>query len=60
MGGIGVHIGARVAAATEPGQVLASRTVVDLVVGSGIQFTDRGDFELKGVPGHWRLYAAID
>jgi class 3 adenylate cyclase len=60
VGGIGVHIGARVAAAAEPGQVLASRTVVDLVVGSGIQFTDRGDFELKGVPGHWRLYAAID
>jgi pimeloyl-ACP methyl ester carboxylesterase len=57
VGGIGVHIGARVAAAAEPGEVLVSRTVKDLVAGSGIEFADRGEHELKGVPGSWRLYA---
>lgn len=57
IGGIGVHIAARVAALAEPGEVLASRTVVDLIVGSGIVFKDRGEYELKGVPGNWRLFA---
>jgi class 3 adenylate cyclase len=52
-----VHIGARVAALAEPGEVLVSGTVKDLVVGSNIQFADRGTRALKGVPGEWRLYA---
>jgi class 3 adenylate cyclase len=55
--GIAVHIGARVEACAEPGEVLVSATVKDLVVGSGIQFEDRGERELKGVPGRWRLWA---
>jgi class 3 adenylate cyclase len=57
LGGMAVHIGARVGAMAEPGQILVSKTVVDLVVGSGLQFADRGEYELKGVPGAWRLYA---
>ena len=56
--GIAVHIGARVAAQAGPGEVLVSRTVKDLVAGSGIQFTDRGQHALKGVPEEWRLFAA--
>ncbi len=56
VGGIAVHIGARVAAQAEPGEVLVSSTVKDLVAGSGIQFRERGVAELKGVPGEWRLY----
>jgi class 3 adenylate cyclase len=55
--GIAVHIGARVAAAAEPGQVVASSTVKDLVAGSGIEFDDLGTRELKGVPDEWRLFA---
>ena len=55
--GIAVHIGARVAAIAGPGEVLASRTVRDLVAGSGIAFADRGDHHLKGVPDTWRLFA---
>lgn len=57
VGGIAVHIGARVAAIAQPGEVLVSGTVKDLVVGSGIGFEDRGERELKGVPGRWRLWA---
>jgi class 3 adenylate cyclase len=57
VGGIGVHIGARVGASAAPGEVLVSGTVKDLVVGSGIQFEDRGERELRGVPGQWRLWA---
>jgi class 3 adenylate cyclase len=57
--GIAVHIGARVAARAEPGEVLVSGTVKDLVVGSGIEFEDRGEHELRGVPGRWRLYAVV-
>jgi class 3 adenylate cyclase len=57
VGGIAVHIGARVLACSEPGEVLVSGTVKDLVVGSGIEFEDRGERELKGVPGLWRLWA---
>ncbi len=57
VGGIAVHIGARVAARAGPGEVLVSSTVKDLVVGSGIDFEERGVRELKGVPGEWRLFA---
>jgi class 3 adenylate cyclase len=56
VGGIAVHIGARVAGMAEPGEVLVSGTVKDLVVGSGFAFTDRGTHSLKGAPGEWRLY----
>jgi class 3 adenylate cyclase len=58
IGGIAVHIGARVAALASANLVLVSRTVVDLVVGSGISFEDFGEHELKGVPGSWQLYQA--
>ena len=57
IGGIAVNIGARVAAQAQPGEVLVSSTVKDLVAGSGIAFSDRGTAELKGVPGEWRLFA---
>jgi class 3 adenylate cyclase len=55
--GIAVAIGARVSARAAAGEVLVSQTVKDLVAGSGIGFEDRGEAELKGVPGQWRLYA---
>jgi class 3 adenylate cyclase/pimeloyl-ACP methyl ester carboxylesterase len=57
--GIAVHTGARVAAHAGPGDVLVSSTVKDLVAGSGLEFEDRGVHELKGVPGKWRLFAAV-
>ena len=57
LGGIAVHIGARVAAQAEPSEILVSSTVKDLVAGSGIAFQDRGVQVLKGVPGTWHLYA---
>lgn len=57
IGGIAVHLGARVAALAAPGEILVSRTVVDLVSGSGIEFEDRGEHDLKGIPGQWRLFA---
>jgi class 3 adenylate cyclase len=57
VGGIAVHIGARVAAEAGPGEVVVSSTVKDLVAGSGIQFRDRGLAQLKGVPGEWRLFS---
>jgi TolB-like protein/class 3 adenylate cyclase/Tfp pilus assembly protein PilF len=57
IGGIGVHIAARVAARAGPDEVLVSRTVRDLVAGSGLAFADRGVHALKGVSGEWRLYA---
>jgi class 3 adenylate cyclase len=57
VGGIAVHIGARVAAEAAPGEVMVSSTVKDLVAGSGIEFRERGAVELKGVPGEWRLFA---
>jgi class 3 adenylate cyclase len=59
LGGLAVHIAARVGSLAGPGEVLVSSTVKDLVVGSGIEFVDRGDHQLKGVPGTWRLYAAV-
>jgi class 3 adenylate cyclase len=60
VGGIAVHVGARVAAKARPGEVLVSGTVRDLVAGSGIPFTDRGRHELKGLPGEWPLCAVGD
>ena len=57
--GIAVHTGARVASHAAAGEVLVSSTVKDLVAGSGLEFEDRGVRELKGVPGEWRLYAAL-
>jgi class 3 adenylate cyclase len=59
VGGIAVHIGARVAGAARPGEVLVSQTVKDLVAGSNIAFADRGTAALKGIPGEWRLYAVV-
>jgi len=57
VGGIAVHIGQRVSAVALRNEVLVSRTVVDLVAGSGIEFEDRGAHELKGVPDKWKLFA---
>lgn len=57
--GLAVHIGARVAHDAGAGQVLVSSTVKDLVAGSGIEFDDGGEHELKGVPGRWRLYSVV-
>jgi class 3 adenylate cyclase len=58
VGGIAVVVGARVMSKAGPAEVLVSRTVKDLVAGSGIKFEERGMHELKGVPGDWMLYAA--
>jgi class 3 adenylate cyclase len=58
LGGLAVHIAARVAAAAHPSEVLVSSTVKDLLAGSNVRFLDRGEHELKGVPGTWRFYAA--
>ena len=60
IGGLAVHIGARVAATGGGGDIVVSSTVKDLVAGSGLTFVDRGEHELKGVPGSWRLFAAAD
>jgi YVTN family beta-propeller protein len=60
IGGIAVHIGARVAGRAASGEVLVTGTLRELVQGSGIQFEDRGAAELKGVPGEWHLYAVTD
>jgi len=57
IGGIAVHIGARVSALAAANDVLVSSTVRDLVIGSGLEFEDRGTHQLKGVPGEWRLFA---
>jgi class 3 adenylate cyclase len=58
LGGIAVHIGARIGAIAAPDEVLVSRTVSDLVAGSGLRFEERGTYSLKGVPGSWQLLAA--
>jgi class 3 adenylate cyclase len=60
VGGLAVHIGARVGAMAGPGEILVSSTVADLVVGSGMSFSERGEHQLKGVPGRWRLLAVGD
>jgi class 3 adenylate cyclase len=57
IGGIAVHTSARVAAIAAGGEVLVSRTVTDLVAGSGLTFSEKGEYDLKGVPGPWRLFA---
>ncbi len=57
IGGIGVHVGARVSALAGPNDVLVSSTLRDLVIGSGLEFEERGAHELKGVPGEWHLFA---
>ncbi len=59
IGGIGVHIGARVSALAGPNDVLVSSTLRDLVIGSGLEFQERGSYalKLKGVPGEWRIFA---
>jgi len=57
LAGIAVHIGARIGGLAQPGEVLVSTTVKDLVIGSGIEFSDRGEHDLKGVPGTWKLFA---
>jgi class 3 adenylate cyclase len=59
IGGIAVHIGARVSALAGPNDVLVSSTLRDLVIGSGLEFEARGDHTLKGVPGEWRLSAVV-
>jgi class 3 adenylate cyclase len=56
VGGLAVHIAARVMSCADAGEVLVSSTVKDLVVGSGIDFEDRGTHDLRGVPGDWRLF----
>lgn len=60
IGGIGVHIGARIMSEAQPNEILVSSTVKELVVGSGIKFEDRGEHELRGVPENWRLFAAVE
>jgi class 3 adenylate cyclase len=57
IGGIAVHIGARVSALAGPNEVVVSSTLRDLVIGSGLEFEDRGTHQLKGVPGEWRIFA---
>jgi class 3 adenylate cyclase len=59
LGGLAVHIAARIGSLAGPGEVLVSGTVKDLVVGSGIDFVDRGEHHLKGVPASWKLYRAM-
>ena len=59
IGGIAVHIGSRIMSKAEPGQVVVSGTVTDLVAGSGIEFENLGSHALKGVPGDWRLFSAV-
>ena len=60
IGGVAVHIGQRVSALARPSEILVSSTVKDLVAGSGIEFEERGEHELKGVPGKWRLFAVAN
>ncbi len=57
LGGLAVHIAARVGAIAGPGEVLVSGTVKDLVAGSDIAFSERGEHQLKGVPGTWKVFA---
>ena len=59
LGGVGVHIAARVQATAAPGEVLVSSTVKDLVVGSGLRFADRGEHSLKGLPIRGACTAAV-
>ena len=60
VGGIAVHVGARIGALAQPAQVLVSSTVKDLTLGSGLTFVDAGEHELKGIPARWRLYSVAN
>ena len=60
LGGIAVSIGARVSGSAGPGEILVTSTLKDLLAGGNIEFADRGEHELRGVPGAWRLYAVVD
>lgn len=60
VGGLGIHLASRVCDAAAPGEILVSRTICDLVVGSGLAFEDRGGHQLKGIPGEWRLAAVAE
>ena len=57
IGGLAVHVGARVSGLAGPGEVLVSSTVRDLIAGSGRTLADRGEHDLKGIPGPWRIFA---
>ena len=57
LAGLAVHLAARIESLAGPGEVLVSTTVKDLVAGSGIEFVDRGEHQLKGIPTTWRLFA---
>jgi class 3 adenylate cyclase len=59
LGGLAVHIAARIGSLARPAEILVSSTVKDLVAGSRIDFVDRGEHQLKGVPGTWKLYRAV-
>jgi len=59
VGGLGVHIAARVQSLAAPGQLLVSRTVTDLVIGSGLTFEEHGEHQLKGIPGTWHLFTVV-
>lgn len=59
LGGLAIHIAARVSALAGPSEIFVSATVKDLVIGAGIEFEDRGDYELRGVPGTWRLFSVV-
>jgi len=59
IGGVAVHLASRLMTVAKPGEIICSRTVKDLVVGSGIHFDDRGTHALKGVPDEWQLYAVV-
>jgi class 3 adenylate cyclase len=59
IGGIAVHIAQRILSMATGGEVLVSRTVTDLVTGSGLEFEDRGEHELRGVPGKWQVFATL-
>ena len=60
LAGLTVHVAARIEPLAAPGEVLVSTTVKDLVAGSGIEFVDKGDHQLKGIPTTWRLFAVAD
>jgi class 3 adenylate cyclase len=59
VGGIAVNIGARISALAGPSEVLVSQTVRDIVIGSALEFEDRGSHELKGIPGEWRVFSVV-
>ena len=59
IGGIAIHIGSRVASTAQAGDVLVSSTVKDLVAGSGIEFKDRGEHQLKGIANAWHLFTVV-